>query len=183
MGVIYTNSYWIEKLEGYLPINEIEKSYLPRFTSLLSKYENCFERSLLTGHITGSAFIVDESKNHVLLMHHTKLEKWLQPGGHCDGNKNIFEVARKEVFEETGISINQSSAPIFDADIHQIPQRKEIAAHNHYDIRFLFIVPDNTPFIQNSESLALKWIKIDEITHYTQEESILRMIRKIKNSI
>lgn len=179
MGVVgYGHVYWVDQLRAYKPINEIEKSYLPRFLSIL-EHAHCFERKLLEGHLTGSAFIVDQSKQHVLLMHHAKLNKWLQPGGHCDGNKNILEVAKKEVLEETGIKIKLDAAPIFDIDIHFIPERKGVQGHFHYDIRFLFIIQDNTAFLQNNESLELKWIPISEILNYTEEESILRMIGKI----
>jgi 8-oxo-dGTP pyrophosphatase MutT (NUDIX family) len=179
MGIVFSKAYWIEKIYSYTSIFERELSYKLRFLNLISTYSNCFERSLLIGHITGSAFIVDESRRNVLLMHHTKLDKWLQPGGHCDGNTNVLAVAKKEVLEETGIRIETSEADIFDIDIHAIPERKGIPPHEHYDIRFLFEVPDGTAFIQNEESLALKWVPIDKITDFTMEESILRMVEKI----
>jgi 8-oxo-dGTP pyrophosphatase MutT (NUDIX family) len=179
MGIAFSNAYWSEKIKSYSTSYEIELSYKGRFENLLLKYNNCFDRSLLIGHITASAFIINKSKQHVLLMYHAKLNKWLQPGGHCDGNKNVLEVAKKEVFEETGIEILLEKADIFDIDIHLIPERKGISAHEHFDIRYLFVVPDNTEFVQNEESLALKWIPIEKIKEYTLEESILRMVSKI----
>jgi 8-oxo-dGTP pyrophosphatase MutT (NUDIX family) len=182
MGITFSNAYWSEKIKSYSSTYEIELSYKVRFESLLLKYDNCFERSLLLGHITASAFILDNSKQHVLLMHHAKLNKWLQPGGHCDGNRNTVEVAKKEVLEETGIKIKITDVDIFDLDIHVIPERKGVQTHEHFDVRFLFIVPDNTPYVQNEESLALKWIPIQNIKEYTNEESILRMVEKVKSN-
>jgi 8-oxo-dGTP pyrophosphatase MutT (NUDIX family) len=179
MGIVFSNEYWMKEISSYHPTFEIEKSYKARFVELISEFDSAFERSLLIGHITGSALLIDESRQHILLMHHTKLNKWLQPGGHCDGNKNVLAVAKKEVLEETGIEITVDKANIFDIDIHAIPERKGVPAHEHFDIRFLFVVPDNTVFKQNEESLALKWVPIDKISDYTQEDSILRMIKKV----
>ena len=36
-------------------------------------------------------------------MHHTKLDRWFQLGGHCDGEANVLAVALKEAQEESGI--------------------------------------------------------------------------------
>ena len=59
---------------------ELEKENLNRFGSFLESNPNCFDRSNTIGHITGSALIVSPSLDKILLMHHKKLNKWLQMG-------------------------------------------------------------------------------------------------------
>lgn len=173
-----TRKELVQQVENYLPFDQTEKAMCERLLSFMQENENCFERTLLIGHITASAWLLNEKTEEVLLIHHKKLNKWLQPGGHCDGDENVFRVARKEVLEETGIQVGPQKEKIFDIDIHSIPERKGVPEHDHYDVRFKFVLQDNIKPIQNEESNALEWISIDTIENYTQEPSILRMVKK-----
>ncbi|MEM1138225.1 MAG: NUDIX hydrolase, partial [Bacteroidota bacterium] len=133
----------------------------------------------LMGHVTASSWILDYNHQHVLLIHHSKLDKWLQPGGHTDGNPDVNTVALKEAEEETGLpSIISFGEEIFDIDIHDIPARKEVPAHKHYDIRFIFEADIRDEPVKNHESKDLKWIALDEVSKYTTETSIVRMVQK-----
>ncbi|MDZ7646212.1 MAG: NUDIX hydrolase [Cytophagales bacterium] len=96
----------------------------------------------MPGHITGSAWIVDPSNTQALLVHHAKLNKWVQPGGHADGDENILQVALREAEEETGLkNFKVLSDPPFDVDIHLIPERADFPEHFHFDIRYLLKHP------------------------------------------
>jgi 8-oxo-dGTP pyrophosphatase MutT (NUDIX family) len=140
---------------------------------------DCFERSLATGHVTGSAWVMDEAHENVLLMHHRKLNRWFQPGGHADGEADILKVALKEAQEETGLSdIQVVSQSIFDIDIHLIPQNIKEAAHYHYDIRFLFLANKNQQLHINAEAKNLEWVKLSDVKNYNDSDSILRMVQK-----
>ena len=160
-------------------------------TETVSKYkdfvianENCFERSLLEGHITCGAWILDGAGTKTLLTHHRKLNRWLQLGGHADGDHDVHRVAAKEAQEESGIStLELVSKDIFDIDIHQIPPRGDVPAHFHYDARFLFRTTDNEKYEVSNESIDLAWVKIDEIKKYSSEESIVRMVEKTREFI
>jgi 8-oxo-dGTP pyrophosphatase MutT (NUDIX family) len=158
-----------------------EAEFSKRFLELL-QHPNAFQRTHLPGHITGSAWICNQDFSKVLLVHHAKLNRWLQPGGHADGDENIIRVALKETEEETGIreySIIQEN--IFDLDIHRIPERKDIPAHDHYDIRILLQASDQQKIVVSEESHDVKWIKLSEINQYTMEKSVLRMVEKTAN--
>jgi 8-oxo-dGTP pyrophosphatase MutT (NUDIX family) len=151
-----------------------------RFITFIKENKDCFERTLNIGHITASAFVVDKINKKILLIHHKKLNRWLQPGGHCDGNNDVLAVARKEVFEETGIYIKIKKTDVFfDLDIHTIPKHKTIKEHDHFDVRFLFAANSNLNLKSNEESNELKWIDVEKINEYTEEESILRMTKKV----
>ncbi len=113
------------------------------------------------------------------MMHHRKLDKWFQPGGHCDGDNDVLRVAMKEAIEETGVAdIQVLNHEIFDVDVHLIPERKDIAAHFHYDIRFLFEVDKDIPLVINEESNDLAWIEISKVAELNNSESITRMTLK-----
>lgn len=170
----------INSLKDYHTPFQDETDYIKRFLFLLSD-EPCFERTHLPGHITGSAWIVDSSRTQVLLVHHAKLNKWIQPGGHADGDENILGVALKEAEEETGLNefkILDDTKP-FDIDIHLIPQRKEFPEHFHYDVRFIMEANPKEQIFVSEESHDVKWIKLDDLEKYNQERSVLRMKEKL----
>lgn len=169
----------LELIASYNGKYESEKLIKKRFIEFVQKYEDCFERHLQVGHITASAFIFDIENNKILLLHHKKLNKWLQPGGHCDGDKDTLSVAIKEVFEETGLVIKNQAQPIFDLDIHMIPENKGIPEHEHFDVRYLLFADSKIPLIQNHETNQLKWVDLSEMENYTTEESLRRMKNKL----
>lgn len=171
----------LELIESYNCIYESEKLIKKRFIDFVQKNEDCFERLLEVGHITASAFIFDTENNKILLLHHKKLNKWLQPGGHCDGDKDPLSVAIKEVFEETGLVIENQAQPIFDLDIHTIPENKGIPEHEHFDVRYLLLADSKLPLVQNHETNQLKWVDVSEMENYTTEQSLKRMKDKIES--
>jgi 8-oxo-dGTP pyrophosphatase MutT (NUDIX family) len=170
----------IEGLNHYSFGYEKENSFKEKFLKLL-EHPRAFFRDHLPGHITGSAWIIDEPRQHAFLTHHAKLNRWLQPGGHADGEENVFQVALREAIEETGLkSLKPFSTSIFDIDIHTIPARQDFPEHDHYDIRFLFTASLNEKFTISEESNDLAWIPLDKIDSYANDsESILRMAKKV----
>jgi len=168
-----------QALKNYQTQFKEELEFVAQFHELILS-PRCFYRDHLPGHITASAWIVDETITSALLIHHAKLNKWLQPGGHADGDENILQVATREVHEETGLRDLSFLKPgIFDLDIHPIPERKGFPEHLHYDIRFAFRASRQAPLKISDESSDLKWISLQEIPSITkQNTSILRMIEK-----
>ena len=166
-------------LKRYHTTFQEELRFVTQFLDLLQSPRS-FHRDHLPGHITASAWIVDERKTHALLIHHAKLNKWLQPGGHADGDEDVLNVATREVEEETGLTELVLLVPgIFDLDIHPIPARKDFPEHLHYDIRFAFIASQQEELKISDESNDLKWVKLTEVPGITQQNaSILRMIQK-----
>jgi 8-oxo-dGTP pyrophosphatase MutT (NUDIX family) len=170
----------ITALENYDGATEEEKSFRGLFLDLLL-HPDAFQRDHLPGHITGSAWIVDSSKTFVLLTHHAKLNKWLQPGGHADGDENILNVALREATEETGLTdFKLLDDGIFDIDIHTIPARKEFPAHLHYDVRFLLQADKQKSLVSTVESHALAWVAFDQLASLSRGNvSMIRMANKV----
>jgi 8-oxo-dGTP pyrophosphatase MutT (NUDIX family) len=172
----------LQLLERYKPEDENDRSQRDRIQQFVRENKNCFERTNLAGHITGSAWVVDKLEKRVLLTHHKKLGKWLQLGGHSDGDPDTLSVALREAQEESGLTgLKPVSKEIFDIDSHDIPARCDGPAHIHYDIRFLFQVSGTDKFKISDESNELAWIDIDKVGSVSKEESLLRMARKFKN--
>ncbi len=173
---------------------------LNEICSFIQQNPNCFMRECLIGHVTGSAFVVNSEFSKVLFTYHAKLKKWLQLGGHCDGDHLVYNAALREAREESGLLnlkfldlwnfpaayiesyfVDKNPPIPFDIDIHMIPERKHEPAHKHYDIRYLFIANENENIVISEESLDLKWISIHEVSLYTHELSTLRQVEKLKS--
>jgi 8-oxo-dGTP pyrophosphatase MutT (NUDIX family) len=175
----------MELLKNYNPTSEEEKHCKDKMLQLYeAKGEKAFKRNSLEAHFTASALIINTSTKELLLLHHKKLNKWLQPGGHADGETNLEKVARKEVYEETGLNnLKLASNGVYDIDIHHIPESKGIPEHYHYDVRFAYFCNRKEKTKINSESNDFQWIKINEVNRITSEPSILRLVQKTKTII
>ncbi len=131
-------------------------------------------RSCVTGHLTGSAFVINHSGSHALLLLHTKLGKWLQPGGHADGDGNLVHVAWREATEETGIAGLAVMAEPLDLDIHEVRPPHE-SAHDHLDVRFVIVAPPDAVAVTNHESREMRWVARDDLTSVTHEVGLHRL--------
>jgi 8-oxo-dGTP pyrophosphatase MutT (NUDIX family) len=168
----------IELLNHYNP-SDVEIPIKEEMLAFIQQHEDCFERSLEKGHITGSSWLLNKTEDKALLMHHKKLDKWLSLGGHADGDSDILAVAIKEAQEESGIeSIEPVMPTIFDIDIHKIPAYSAIPEHFHYDVRFLLKVTSDEYFKINSESKELCWINKNRDELRSCNPSIIRMFNK-----
>ena len=150
-----------------------------RLRAFVEAHSDCFKRSLQAGHVTGSAWIVDRALGATLLVHHAKLDKWLQPGGHADGEPDVRAVALREAREETGlVDLVSAGDGIFDVDVHAIPARGDEPAHEHYDVRFAFFADRHTVPRASEESHAVAWIALDDLERYAIDDSVRRMAAK-----
>jgi 8-oxo-dGTP pyrophosphatase MutT (NUDIX family) len=157
IAVAHYNSL-IKLLSDYNSVYQEEIIYRRQMLGLLElEKDHAFERSCSLGHFTASCWLVDSKQDHYLLLHHKKLNRWLQPGGHCDGDADVLQVAIKEAQEETGIkNITPISTDVFDLDIHYIPSRGEENTHLHFDVRFL-LMAETSEISFNHEANDMKW--------------------------
>lgn len=166
----------IQLIDRYLERHHGETDTALRVKDFVQRYSDCFERSQQAGHITGSGWIVDSSGKRTLLTHHAKLNLWLQPGGHADGESDALSVAMRECVEETGLrALRTVTTEIFDLDVHGIPERKGEPSHFHYDIRFLLQAGKDESYVVTEESHDLAWVKMQSLEDYTIEWSMRRM--------
>lgn len=179
----------LELLDRYKAAFPAEREVAERISKLVESREDCFERNCRPGHITGSAWVVSHDRRRCLLLHHKKLDRWMQPGGHADGDPDAAQVALKEAREESGIAdlmlIGEGDPPLpLDIDIHIIPARYKADgsliedAHEHHDIRFLVAATSDAPIVVNHEAHDVRWFTPSQVEQQTEEESVLRLLRK-----
>lgn len=139
------------------------------------------------GHFTASAFVLAPDRAALLLVHHRKLDRWLQPGGHVEATDgDLLAAARREVLEETGIAELDLEQPgSFDLDVHPIPALGLELPHEHFDVRFLFRA-GTSELRLSAESKAVRWVPLAELDagsgSSVSDESVLRAVRKLSVS-
>jgi 8-oxo-dGTP pyrophosphatase MutT (NUDIX family) len=149
------------------------------FIDLLHGPGDPFRRERLAGHFTASAWLVSGDGRRLLMTHHRKLGRWLQLGGHADGERDLALAALREAEEESGLSGLQVEPAIFDLDRHWIPGHQGVPGHWHYDVRFVVRAGVDEAFIVSDESHALAWRDIDGLVGDGDlDPSIRRMAHK-----
>ncbi len=149
------------------------------FRDFLAGHPDAFERTLAVGHFTGSAWLVSSDGRRALLTHHRKLDRWLQPGGHADGDTDLRRVALREAQEESGLSGLAVEGEIFDLDRHRIPARGAEPEHWHYDVRYVVCAGADETFLVSAESHALAWREMAVVaSDPTADASVRRMAAK-----
>lgn len=149
------------------------------FLAFLASHPDVFERRHAAGHFTGSAWVVSGDGRRVLLTHHRKLGRWLQPGGHADGDADLARVALREAEEETGLTGLRVAPAIFDLDRHMIPAYGAEPAHWHYDVRYVVLAGSDERFAVGEESHALAWREVADVAGDPAiDDAVRRMARK-----
>ncbi|SEN14834.1 ADP-ribose pyrophosphatase YjhB, NUDIX family [Luteibacter sp. UNCMF331Sha3.1] len=147
---------------------------IARFGEWLRDAERPFHRETRSGHFTGSAWLVSADGERALLMLHRKLGRWLQPGGHADGDPDLAGVALREAGEETGLANLAVLPGIFDIDRHVIPTRGDEPEHWHYDVRHVVVARGSEEVVRNEESLELAWRPVADIASDPASDASLR---------
>jgi 8-oxo-dGTP pyrophosphatase MutT (NUDIX family) len=169
-------------LQGHVPLDARERSFVERMVALAAA--PCpFEReSFEPGHFTASAFVLSPERDALLLIFHRKLGIWVQPGGHVEpGDVSVEAAARREVLEEVGLSelTRAHDGALFDVDIHPIPARPSEPAHEHFDVRFLYVARSRGAR-ETDEIAGLAWVPLAEMDGFSTDESVRRAVRKLR---
>jgi 8-oxo-dGTP pyrophosphatase MutT (NUDIX family) len=170
----------LDLLARYLELHPREAATVERIRSFVQEHEDCLLRRCVPGHITASAWILSADRAEFLLGHHRKLGRWLQLGGHVDGEPHVERAALREAQEESGMRdfdlvLTDGHVVPLDLDVHPIPPHGSEPAHFHYDVRFLLIAHPDQPLRVSSESKALRWFPM---THLLTEASLARLAEK-----
>ena len=168
-----------EQFDRYAMHHPDERAEAERFTVFLRSAPTVFDRAHAVGHFTGSAWLVSADGERVLLTHHRKLGRWLQLGGHADGDADLARVALREAEEESGLARLEVESTPFDIDCHWIPERGQEPGHFHYDVRYVVRAIGDEAFAVSEESLALAWKPVAEIAvDPASDASLRRMAQK-----
>lgn len=174
----------LAQLKAHIAFDAHEEKYrLDTISFIESHSTHWWQRAVSEGHVTAAAWVLNAERTHALLLHHAKLNRWLQPGGHLDDtDESPAHGALREAVEESGIaSLSLVNFTLFDVDVHPIPERKNERGnepeHLHYDVRYL-IMAEDTNVVISEESLGAQWMSISEIVASHMDESITRLAKK-----
>lgn len=176
---------WIELIKKYNPYNEQEKNDKKILLSCIEAFDDILTRNNEIVHITSSAFVVNKTREKVLVVHHNIYNSWSWTGGHADGEEDLLAVAIKELKEETGVKNIQPITPqIFSMDIlpvvGHLKREQYVSAHLHLSIAFLVEADEREVLIvKEDENSGVKWIPIEEMVVYSNEPHMQQVYRKI----
>lgn len=172
-------------LDAHTPQDTEEAQSLAVMRQMLTTLKHPLSRDQPSAHFTASAVVVDIDAHRVALLHHAKLNKWLQPGGHAEPiDAGLMHLAAlREAREETGcdVRLHQPTPVLLDVDVHLIPARAHEQAHHHLDLRFLLIAENPQQLTLNAaESFAVRWLSFDDAEALAADAPLRRMLRKAR---
>ena len=173
----------LDRLRRHHPEDADETAHLATILAFVTAHADPFDRRIPHGHLTGSAFVFSPDGRRVLLLHHRKLERWLQPGGHAEaGEASGEDVALREAREETGIAalrLHPEAPRPLDVDVHVIPARGSERAHLHLDLRYVVMAPNGAALLRSAkETNALRWFGRDELAGLALDGGLQRWLAK-----
>ena len=175
----------LERLRRHHPGDPDEAAHLATILDFVATHADPFDRRIPHAHLTASAFILSPDGRRVLLLHHRKLDRWLQPGGHAEGGETDGEaVALREAREETGIEtlrmLAEAPRPL-DVDVHVFPARESEPAHLHLDLRYVVIAPEDAALLRSpKETRALRWFGWDDLADLGLDGGLQRGLGKAR---
>jgi len=174
-----------DALRRHAPADEPEAHDRDRILAFVLRHERPFDRAIAEGHLTGSAITVSADGTCVLLLHHRKLDRWLQPGGHGDPEETTGEeVALREAHEESGIrglGLHPTAPRPLDVDVHDIPARGSEPAHEHLDLRYLVVAPPDAVVSPDlAELREIRWVPWDEVDALSPDHGLRRALAKAR---
>jgi 8-oxo-dGTP pyrophosphatase MutT (NUDIX family) len=162
-------------LEAHVAADAKEAADRAAMLQFLEHLPAPFSATQEAAHFTASALVIDESGACTCLVLHRKLGLWLQPGGHIEtADRSIASAALREVHEETGLGARLDGEAPVHLDVHEIPERTEMPAHLHLDVRFL-VVAAGDELTLSDESTDVRWWPIAEAAH-AGDESLARLL-------
>jgi 8-oxo-dGTP pyrophosphatase MutT (NUDIX family) len=175
----------LDRLSMHRPEGPDETAHLATILAFVTAHADPFDRRIPDGHLTGSAFVFTPDGRRVLLLHHRKLDRWLQPGGHADaGEADGAEVALREAREETGIAelrLHPDAPRPLDVDVHAIPARGSERAHLHLDLRYVVMASESAALLRSAkETNALRWFGWDDLADLGLDAGLRRGLAKAR---
>lgn len=135
------------------PEGQVEARTHQRFLRELDRLSDPCNRYADLVHVTASAIVA--GPRGTVLVHHKRLHRWVQPGGHIDPGEAPPEAARREAAEETGLPVEHPGPGplLLQLDVH--PAADD---HVHLDMRYLLLTSVSTdPLPGPGESRLVRW--------------------------
>jgi len=126
------------------------------------------------GHFTASGFVASPDGRSLLLIHHGKLDRWLQPGGHFEAiDVSVEDAARREVLEETSVGgLTRMGSSLVRIDAHAIPARGTEPGHTHFDLGVGFRA-SSMQIGPLDEVLDARWVPFEDLESFDVDNALL----------
>ena len=175
-------------LRLHVPDDGEEARDRDRILEFVRSHADPFDRRIPEGHLTGSAVVVAAAGDRVLLLHHRKLDRWLQPGGHAEPGEAAGDaVALREAIEETGLpglALHPTAPRPLDVDVHDIPARGGDPAHQHLDLRYLIVAPDPAALDPDLAELhEIRWVRWEDVASLAPDHGLRRALAKARTLV
>lgn len=175
-----------EQMEAFVPHCEQERTDRSLALRMIAEYPH----SILTRdnelvHFTSSGFVVNESLDKVLMVHHLIYRTWAWTGGHADGEADMLAVAIREAQEETGITELRPLTGVMDSfDVLPVYGHEKkgqyVGTHLHLSAAYVLVASDKeTIRIKADENDGVRWIARDEMANYSNEPYLIRIYEKL----
>ena len=158
----------IEELEAYQPWNEQEERDRAELLRRLKSGEELYSRENQSAHLTASAWVVSPDRTQVLLAYYNLYHSWAWLGGHADGERDLLNVAMREVREESGLSDVRPvtdalySVEILTVDGHE-KRGKYVSSHLHLNVTYLLEADPAAPVrCKPDENSRVGWFALED---------------------
>ena len=173
-------------LSAWAPLLPDQIALRGDYLAFLDTHADAMRRSNRLGHLTGSALVVDSSRESVLLTLHPLVGRWLQLGGHVEtSDATLVDAARRESIEEGGIAgIRVDPVPL-RLDRHRVRCRDGQGGEDmleHLDVQFLAHAPDGAIEQRSSESIDLRWWRWDALPEGT-DQSVRALVQAARTRL
>ena len=169
-------------LKDYAPFNEQEERDRDEIMKRLIRDFRVYERINRTAHMSASAWVVSPDRQYVLMAYHNLYRSWSWLGGHADGERDLMQVAQREVTEESGVqNVRPLSDEIFSVEILTVDGHEKrgeyVPSHLHLNVTYLFEADmDENLRVKPDENSAVGWIRVDELEGRVSEPWMMERI-------
>ena len=114
-----------------------------------------------------SVFVVNPIDKKILLCHHQKFNRWVQPGGHIEDDELPEETALRETYEETGVRVKLLGErfPREDDFIRPLGIQRNRGKDGslHIDITYVGVPINQDNVIEDDEIDRCAWFSLEEL--------------------
>ena len=179
---------WKQQFQHYKPFNEQEEADLRVINRCIEMFDDVLTRDNEIAHFTASGFVVNASRDKVLMVHHNIYNSWGWTGGHADGESDFLQVAVREALEETGVEAKPVSTDIFSIDVLQVlahvKKGKYVTPHIHLNITYLLEASESANLtVAEEENSGVEWIAFDDVLNRVAEEHMHPVYTKLMQKV
>lgn len=175
----------IDVISAIIPFDDLESQHIQETLAWIQSGDQIFrlqKPATPLKHLVSYFIPFDEKAQKVLLVDHKKAGLWLPAGGHVELNEHPQDAARRECFEELGISAEfLCESPLFlssTTDVDHIP--------GHTDVSFWYVLKGEVGAsyeFDQREFNSIQWFDVSEIPFKESDPHMERFIQKLKKMV